>query len=602
MENCGVKVCRDKSRNNLLEVKGLTVRSQQGGKERLLLDKVNFKVKRGQFVALVGKSGIGKTLTIKAILGLLEEHYWKVEGNISFYQRGPVFCPITGKPCVGDQLAKLPMEIRCPLGRRILALSMEKCILRNGSYDKDVLSKLRGNKILAVFQGADTHLNPSISIGWQIAEAVNPRKPSKDTEDEVKRRLEKVNLDTNSLKNYPHHFSQGQRQRIMIAMALQRSDLVICDEPTSALDEKIKEAVIDIFKELRKAGEIASMILVTHDRKVIEKLEDDDIVFVMDKVKAGITIIDQVGTKVVEIKDPPLVWDGEFELPYYVHLHPLLEHKDFRWFKKPNKTNETSNKNTILSISELSQGYRQGIWRNTKSVLKKISFNVKQQEFFGIVGESGCGKTTLAKSIARLVDHTEGEILYYSKRKTDPTNYEGERRELNLVKVQPNGNKPDSDLMRELRTEIQLIFQDSASTFNPSISIQELFSETLELLDIKDPNESLTLIKENLFDLKICEDEDAITDILSKYPAELSGGERQRLAIARSFLLKPRLVIADEPFANQDKITEKEIIQMMDRMRKRDDGTTFIIISHDRELMENICDRIAIIEDGEIRL
>ena len=153
--------------------------------------------------------------------------------------------------------------------------------------------------------------------------------------------------------------------------------------------------------------------------------------------------------------------------------------------------------------------------------------------------------------------------------------------------------------MRKLRKEIQLIFQDSASIFNPSMTIRELFSETLELLHIKEPNERLTRIKETLFKLEICEDEDALLDILSKYPMELSGGERQRLAIARNFLLNPRLVIADEPFADQDKITEKEIVQMMDRMR-RTEGTTFIIISHDLDLMEKICDRMAVMKDGNI--
>jgi len=568
MENYGVEVFRDKSHNNLLEVKGLTLRSQQGKKERLLLDDVTFKVKRGQFVALVGRSGIGKTLIAKSILGLLDERDWMVEGDIVFYQK--------------QSIISSPFK--------------KKYILKNGHYDQKLLSELRGKKIVTVFQGADTHLNPSLSIGWQIGEAINPQKPWKNTKLEVEKRLMEVGLQADTFNNYPHHFAQGQRQRIMTAMALGKSAMLICDEPTSALDEKVKEEVMDIFKRLRKTGKVASMILVTHDRTVIEKLEDDDIVFVMDKAKAGITIIDQVGTKVADIKDP---WVRGGELPCPIHLHPLLEREDFRWFERPENVRRFSNRNTILSVRDLRQGYRQGIWRKTKWVLKKINFDVKQREFFGIVGKSGCGKTTLAKSIARLLDNTEGEILYYSKRKTDPKNYEGEWRRLNLVKVQPNGNKPDSVRMRKLRREIQLIFQDSASIFNPSMSIRELFSETLELLHIKEPNERLTRIKETLFKLEICEDEDALLDILSKYPMELSGGERQRLAIARNFLLNPRLVIADEPFADQDKITQKKIIQMMDRMRKTD-GTTFMIISHDLDLMQKICDRIVIMKDGRI--
>lgn len=589
---------------NLLEVEKLTVYNKQWSAKRPVLDGISFSVKRGQLVALVGRSGIGKTLIVKSILGLLDERDWIVEGNIVFYQKKSILCPITGEfyaqnnpfqHCQANRkpYKTCPMEVpsgsylwtgtdkaqtrenSCLLDTAIFSLFKKKYILKNGYYDQKLLSELRGKKIVTVFQGADTHLNPSLGIGWQIGEAINPQKPWKGTEDEVKRRLQEVKLAPDSLKNYPHQFSQGQRQRIMTAMALGKSDLLICDEPTSALDEEVKQENIDMLWNLRRTGDISSTILITHDRKVIENLfKDDDQVVVMEKRKDRVTIVN------------PALINNEKE-------SRILEQKDFSWFKKPNKTNEILNQNTIFSIRELSQGYRHGMWRKIRWILSGISFDVMEGEFFGIVGQSGCGKTTLAKSIARLVDDTKGAISYYSKE------YECERRELNLVKVQPNGNKPDSDLMRELRREIQLIFQDSASTFNPSMSILELFSETIELLRIKDPNESLTMIKENLFKLKICEDEDAIADILSMYPGELSGGERQRLAIARNFLLNPRLVIADEPFADQDKITQKEIIQMMDRMRKRD-GTTFIIISHDLDLMQNICDRIAIMKDGKI--
>lgn len=627
-----IDVFCNESGDNLLEVKGVTVYNQHGGKERIFLDEVNFKVKRGQFIALMGRSGIGKTLAIKAILGLLEEPSWKVEGNIIFYQKESVLCPITGKPCVRhnslehskiDQEGNLkphtfcPLEISseshfwtgkvkggvrrvpCPLGTGILSLFKKEYILKNGRYDKNLLSELRGKKIFTVFQGADTHLNPSINIAWQIGEVINPERPWKGTKGEVKRRLREVELKPDNSRSYPHQFAQGQRQRIMMAMALGQSDLLICDEPTSALDEKVKQEVIDILRGLRKKGEITSMILVTHDRKVIENLlEDDDIVFVMDKKKVGVTIVNQVGTKVGEIKDPWVKKDG-YRLPFPINLHPLLESEDFRWLVRPKNIRGFSNKNTILSVKNLRQGYRQGIWRKMRWVLRGINFDVGEGEFFGIVGRSGCGKTTLAKSIVRLLNNTEGEIWYCPQRPTHQQFYTVQWRGQNLVQLQPNGNKRDSVPMRKLRREIQLIFQDSASIFNPAMTIRELFSETLEFLDIKDPNQSSNHIKETLFKLEICEDGDALEDVLSKYPMELSGGERQRLAIARNFLLDPRLVIADEPFADQDKITEKEIIQMMDRMR-RNDGTTFIIISHDRDLMEKICDRIAFMEDGRI--
>ena len=293
MEKSWMETFCGESGDNLLEVRGLTIYNQQGRKERLFLDDVNFKVKRGQFIALVGRSGIGKTLTIKALLGLLEEPYWKVGGNIIFYQRESFSCPITGNRCVRDKsLDYCPLEIpsgsyfwtkeesggirrvSCPLKMEKLSLFKKEYILKNGSYNKNLLSELIGKKILTVFQGADTHLNPYLNIGWQIGESINPQKPWKNTKDEIKRRLREVQLETDSLKNYPYQFSGGMRQRAMIAMALICTPKVlIADEPTTALDVTIQAQIIDLVKRLREEISM-SIIWITHDLGIIAGLAE----------------------------------------------------------------------------------------------------------------------------------------------------------------------------------------------------------------------------------------------------------------------------------------------------------------------------------------
>lgn len=364
----------------------------------------------------------------------------------------------------------------------------------------------------------------------------------------------------------------------MIAMALGHPDLIIADEPTSALDIQVKKKIINLLKELREEKKIKSLLLITHDLEIVEKLfdEDDDILVMDEKETGGIGVVESIELK--KITSP-----GRRR-----KLHPLLTQQDFNWLREEIVLQKEQRKNPILHIRGLKQSYRQGILGRTKMVLKDIRFDVRKGEFLGIVGESGCGKTTLVKSIARLLPSTQGEIYYINLEKCD------------LIKLQPDGSKPDTPEMKSIRSEIQVIFQDSASIFNPKMTLRELLSETLlEIQEIEEPNERLIRMREALLQLGICKDEREVEEILSKYPGELSGGEKQRLAIARVFLLTPKLIIADEPFADQDKITKGEILKIMDRMRSIN-GTTFIILSHDLSLMADVCDRLAVMKEGRI--
>lgn len=556
--------------SNLLEVKGFKAYLRQAGTERLFLDIEELRIKRGKFTALMGRSGIGKSLTIRAILGLLPEDTWRVEGEIIFYRKR-LLCPILNEICVHLE------EERSDIDDDNVTFEREHILDKNG-YNKQVLSELRGRNILTTFQGPDSHLHPSMRIGWQIGETIEPQRPWRRAE-EVKKRLEEVELNPDDIGKYPHQFSQGQRQRIMTAMTLGKPDLMIADEPTTALDIAIQRKIIDLLKGLRSNGQINSMLLITHDLKVVEALlHDDDKILVMDRNPETDTISIVISTDLNEVKSGRAA-----------SRHSLLSHQDFSWFDKYRRSEDIAGKEPILYTKNLTQVYRYGLLGKSKTVLQNISLTVREGELYGIVGESGCGKTTLAKSIARLLKNTQGEV-----------NFRTSDQEIrDLVDIQPNGLKPDTDRMKKIRKELQVIFQDSASIFNPNLTLRELLSETLDISKDQDQDARLGIMEDTLIQFEICRDEQEVQNILSKYPRELSGGERQRLAIARVFLLKPRLIIADEPFAAQDKITKAEIIRMMGLMRHKV-GTTFIVISHDLSLVNAICDTVAIMSNGRI--
>lgn len=572
----------------LLKVKGLSVYIRQEEREKQILDRVSFQIKRGRFTALMGRSGIGKTLALKAILGILRPPQWKISGDIIFFKKKLV-CPIFEK-----KWTYLEEDSRLNINEPDYEKKYEKkYILKDGKYRNDIISELRGKNIFAILQGPDSHLHPSLTIRWQIAEMVKLSRSEQNTTEEVKRRLQNVKINPTESGKYPHQFAQGQRQRIMMAMALGNPDLIIADEPTSALDIGVKKKIIGLLKNLRDERKIKSFMLITHDLKVIEELleQDDDIIVMDEKETGGVNIVDSIKFK--DISSPWVIID---DIPIFLprEPHPLLSYQDFKWLKKAVDTESTLEKRLILRIMGLKQSYRKGIFGRTNVVLRGIDLEVKEGEFLGIIGESGCGKTTLVKSLVRLLPNTKGRVYYYKYQAKD------NRQEFDLIQLQPNGSKPDTLVMRKLRRDIQVIFQDSASIFNPNMTLREILSETLtEILRIKDPNRKLIEMRESLLQLGICRDKREAEEILSKYSGELSGGERQRLAIARVFLLNPRLIIADEPFADQDKVTKEEILRMMIQMRKIN-GTTFVIISHDLNFMKEVCDRIAILKEGRV--
>jgi len=355
-------------------------------------------------------------------------------------------------------------------------------------------------------------------------------------------------------------------------MALGGADLVIADEPTSSLDVNSKQSIIKIFVDLRAQSKIESLLLITHDLDTIKGLLlPSDTVYVMDYNSAGkISIVEKCSmedilnenSNIHEILKPLSIVTSEKVIPLDTDV-PLLE------------------------IENLSQSHKQGFFRKDKEILKGINLKIFKGEIVGIVGESGCGKTTFIKSILRLWDNTRGKVLLRSSRTED---------EVDLIKVQPNGLHPDCNKMQLIRRNLQVIFQNSASVFNQRMMIYEILNETLRYSGITDKDKINEIIAHKLVQFNICKKEREVNQILTKYPKELSGGEKQRLAILRVFLLEPEIIIADEPLAEQDVITSGEIIDMFKSINK--EGSTILLISHDLNIIRSLCSSVFLLSNG----
>ncbi|MBN2536114.1 MAG: ABC transporter ATP-binding protein [Spirochaetales bacterium] len=586
----------------LLEVRGLHAYLKQDETNNRILHDISFKVFRNASTAIMGRSGIGKTVLIKAILGLLDMNKWRLEGDIIFYSKTTA----ENYPSENYPSNNFPPDNE----------SEETYILKDGRYTNSI-QELRGKNLFTIFQGADTHLHPSLTIKWQIEELFDAITPDNDKLTLLKERLKAVGIHPEDYRKYPHQFSQGQRQRIMIAMAINHPDLIIADEPTSSLDSDVKTRIITLLKNLKRENRIKSMLLITHDFRVLYNLfEGNDTIIILDQMEKNYNNSGEMDKttrstgiyETTKLKDIVSFLKNYNKLHYSINMHhPLLTHINLNHMKRHLNLRKSSNKRIVLEIRNVNQSYRETLFSKKRTILQDINLTVYEGEFLGIVGKSGCGKTTLVKSICRLLPNTKGSIYYYRYFDT----YIGTRTNItkedidtitktDLIALQPDGLKPDSEEMRELRKEIQIIFQDSASIFNPRMTIGELLSETLvEIVKMNNTTEIKRIMAESLLKFGICKSEKEIDEIISKYPGELSGGERQRLAILRVFLLEPKLIIADEPFTNQDMLTKEEIIRMIIKLRKYY-NTTFLLVSHDNNIIQSLCDRVAVLHNGII--
>lgn len=513
------------------------------------LKNISLTVNKGEVVALVGESGSGKSVTSLSILQLLPSPPAKFStGEILFSENGN--------------------ETTDLLKRK-----------RNEMQD------IRGNKIAMIFQEPMTSLNPVLTCGDQVMESLLLHK--KITKPEAKQQtinwFEKVKLPNPEtiFNRYPHQLSGGQKQRVMIAIAMCcEPSLLICDEPTTALDVTVQKTILQLIKELQQQSNMG-VIFITHDLGVVAEIADRAVVMYKGE------IVEQNSVK--EIFNTP-------EHPYTQALlacRPVNHERgkrlpvvsDFIGEKIKSKKQEITNKEVakpgnpevLLTAENLS------VWFPVKkTILGKglsytkavddVSFEVYKGETLGLVGESGCGKTTLGRTLLRLIEPTSGKIVYNG---------------IDLTA------KKRSEL-RSLRKEVQIVFQDPYSSLNPRITIGSAIAEPMKVHGIfptdKQRRSKVTELLEKV-NLK--------AEHFNRYPHEFSGGQRQRIVIARALALNPSFIVCDESVSALDVSVQAQVLNLLNDLKK-EFGFTVIFISHDLSVVRYISDRIMVMNKGKI--
>jgi peptide/nickel transport system ATP-binding protein len=516
------------------------------------LKNISLSVNKGEIVALVGESGSGKSVTSLSVLQL-------IPSPPAQYTSGQLLFSEDGDKSI--DLLKL---------------------------DHQSLRSVRGNKIAMIFQEPMTSLNPVLTCGEQIKEAIQAHRKvpnaaaKKETIDWFTR--VKLPLPEKMYDRYPHELSGGQKQRVMIAMAMCcHPSLLICDEPTTALDVTIQKTILHLIKELQQQSGMG-VIFISHDLGVVAEIADR--IAVMYKGE----IVEENSTQAI-FKNPqhpytrgllacrPINHQRGERLPV---VSDFLEEKkkETEDHKKPffqNIDDGISPAIPLVKVDHLSVWFpaRKTLFGKATEYIKAVddvSLEIYKGETMGLVGESGCGKTTLGRALLRLIEPTSGKILYNNR---------------DLAAI-------DKNELRTLRKNIQIIFQDPYSSLNPRLSIGSAINEPLKVHGILSSAKSR---KEKVVEL--LEKVDLKADHYNRYPHEFSGGQRQRIVIARALALNPSFIICDESVAALDVSVQAQVLNLLNDL-KREYGFTVVFISHDLAVVRYISDRIMVMNKGKI--
>ena len=552
----------------LLKVNNLHISFCRDDKWQEAVHGVDFEVFEGKTLGIVGESGSGKSVSNLAVMQLLNRRKSKIEADSILLENNDI-----------------------------------------SRYNDNQMSEIRGKKIAMIFQEPMTSLNPVYKCGFQVLEAcrtlefensktlenskVLKFKNSEVLKEKVLDLFAKVKLPNPEIifDKYPHELSGGQKQRVMIAMALiSNPKVLIADEPTTALDVTVQKEILKLLKELQRENGMG-MIFITHDLGVVSEIADD--VIVMNKgviVERGKThdILNNPQhpyTKGLIACRPPL--------DYRLERLPIVkEFLDGKWCDNDQVKEELLitddvrqkqhellySQEPILKVQNLKTWYplRKGVFGRTYDYIKSVndvSFDVYPGETLGLVGESGCGKTTLGRSILRLVEPTSGNVIFEGRDITKLNNKE----------------------LREYRKQAQIIFQDPYSSLNPRICIGEAIAEPMMVHGIeKDAKKRRERVCHLLEEVGL----DAAH--YQRYPHEFSGGQRQRICIARALAVNPKLIICDESVSALDVSVQAQVLNLINRLKK-EFGFTYIFISHDLGVVRFMSDRVVVMYNGKIQ-
>lgn len=531
--------------HNILSVNNLDISFKSNSARVSIIKTISFELFPNEILGIVGESGSGKSVSSMAIMGLLPPQLATIDSGKIIFD--------------GSDLSKI---------------------------SESDFKFIRGKRIAMIFQEPMSALNPSMRCGKQVLEILlnHTTLTKKAAKKEVISLFDKVKLPNPEriFRAYPHELSGGQKQRVVIAIAIAcKPEILIADEPTTALDVTVQKEIIELLKQLQNEVSM-SIIFISHDLSLVSEIADRVVVMYKGEIVESGNVSDvfhhpkELYTKALINSRPELG----------VRLKQLPTIKDFM-SDTVNREVETKeerkaahltlyHKPALLEVKQVTKNYfiSQGFFQKHKTfeALHDINFKLYEGETLGLVGESGCGKSTLANVILQLDKASGGEILYKGKDIT----------------------KLSKSEIRQLRKDIQIIFQDPYASLNPRLTVGQAIIEPMKVHNIGASKTERILRTKQLLN-KVGLDDSAF----DKYPHEFSGGQRQRIGIARTIALEPKLVICDESVSALDISVQAQVLNLLNDL-KHDFNFTYIFISHDLAVVKYMSDQLIVMNKGEI--
>ncbi len=540
-------------------VKDLSISFRSGDLLQQAVENVSFEIIPGKTLAIVGESGSGKTVSSLSMMSLLQRGKAIFDGGQFSFHSSSFFSGPDKKISIKPS--------------------------------SDVLKELRGRGIAMIFQEPMTSLNPVMTCGEQVAEMLRKHMGigKADADKRTVELFREVLLPRPEviLDQYPHQLSGGQRQRVMIAMAIScEPKILIADEPTTALDVTVQKEILLLLRSLQQEHGMA-MLFITHDLGVVADIADHLVVMCKGKV------VEQ-GVAQDVLKNPqhpytkgllacrPVPGQKRRKLLTLADFSDTTNPIEIEDQKPADHGSEENISSALLKVKDVTK-----IYAGSKTIFKKsadvtavnqVTFEIGRGETLGLVGESGCGKTTLSRMLLGLIPCTSGSIVFQTKDSNE---------RLDITKI-------SSNRLRSLRKEIQIIFQDPYSSLNPKHTIGEAITEPMEVFNLHQNNSN----RKNVA-VALLEKVGLKPEHYNRYPHEFSGGQRQRIVIARALACEPSFIICDESVSALDVSVQAQVLNLLNDL-KHEFGLTYLFISHDLNVVYHMSDRIMVMNKGSI--